>query len=200
MSTFESYNELDLWKLFLEGDKEAFSVFYRHNYRKLYSYGISLGMDSELIDDIIQELFVKLYTRPQLIKDFSTIQAFLYAAVRNAFVNHEKQRKKYLYLDEFENFELPYFVENTQIEDEEELKALKEKIHRIINSLTPRQKEISYLRFLHQKEYEEIARIMDMSEQAARNLTYRAMEKIRKENNDFFVLLFMIALFSDYHF
>ena len=41
---------------------------------------------------------------------------------------------------------------------------------------------------------------MDMSEQAARNLTYRAMEKIRKENNDFFVLLFMIALFSDYHF
>lgn len=200
MSTFESYNELDLWKLFLEGDKEAFSVFYRHNYRKLYSYGISLGMDSELIDDIIQELFVKLYTRPQLIKDFSTIQAFLYAAVRNAFVNHEKQRKKYLYLDEFENFELPYFVENTQIEDEEELKALKEKIHGIINSLTPRQKEIIYLRFLHQKEYEEIARIMDMSEQAARNLTYRAMEKIRKENNDFFVLLFMIALFSDYHF
>ena len=200
MSTFESYNELDLWKLFLEGDKEAFSVFYRHNYRKLYSYGISLGMDSELIDDIIQELFVKLYTRPQLIKDFSTIQAFLYAAVRNAFVNHEKQRKKYLYLDEFENFELPYFVENTQIEDEEELKALKEKIHRIINSLTHRQKEIIYLRFLHQKEYEEIARIMDMSEQAARNLTYRAMEKIRKENNDFFVLLFMIALFSDYHF
>ena len=200
MSTFESYNELDLWKLFLEGDKEAFPVFYRHNYRKLYSYGISLGMDSELIDDIIQELFVKLYTRPQLIKDFSTIQAFLYAAMRNAFVNHEKQRKKYLYLDEFENFELPYFVENTQIEDEEELKALKEKIHRIINSLTPRQKEIIYLRFLHQKEYEEIAQIMDMSEQAARNLTYRAMEKIRKENNDFFVLLFMIALFSDYHF
>ena len=200
MSTFESYNELDLWKLFLEGDKEAFSVFYCHNYRKLYSYGISLGMDSELIDDIIQELFVKLYTRPQLIKDFSTIQAFLYAAMRNAFVNHEKQRKKYLYLDEFENFELPYFVENTQIEDEEELKALKEKIHRIINSLTPRQKEIIYLRFLHQKEYEEIAQIMDMSEQAARNLTYRAMEKIRKENNDFFVLLFMIALFSDYHF
>ena len=120
--------------------------------------------------------------------------------MRNAFVNHEKQRKKYLYLDEFENFELPYFVENTQIEDEEELKALKEKIHRIINSLTPRQKEIIYLRFLHQKEYEEIAQIMDMSEQAARNLTYRAMEKIRKENNDFFVLLFMIALFSDYHF
>lgn len=83
---------------------------------------------------------------------------------------------------------------------QEEVKALKEKIHRIINSLTPRQKEIIYLRFLHQKEYEEIAQIMDMSEQAARNLTYRAMEKIRKENNDFFVLLFMIALFSDYHF
>ena len=47
-------------------------------------------------------------------------------------------------------------IDYNQIEDEEELKALKEKIHRIINSLTPRQKEIIYLRFLHQKEYEEI--------------------------------------------
>lgn len=43
--------------------------------------------------------------------------------------------------------------------------ALKEKIHRIINSLTPlTKKKFIYLRFLHQKEYEEIARIMDMSE------------------------------------
>ena len=119
MLALESYNDSDLWNLFLEGDKDAFSVFYRHNYKKLYSYGVSLGMDNELIDDVIQELFVKLYTRPQLIRDFSTIQSFLYVSVRNAFVNHEKQRKRYLYLDEFENFELPYFVENTQIEEEE---------------------------------------------------------------------------------
>lgn len=199
MLILESYNDSDLWNLFLEGDKEAFSVFYRHNYRRLYSYGVSLGMNNEVIDDIIQELFVKLYTRPQLIKDFSTIQAFLFVSVRNAFVNHEKQRKKYLGLDEFENFELSYSVENTQIEEQEELDALKEKIRKIIAGLTPRQKEIIYLRFLHQKEYEEIAQIMGMSEQAARNLTYRAMEKIRKENSDFFVLLFMMVLLSGYN-
>lgn len=199
MSTLKFNTDSDLWNLFLEGDKDAFSVFYRHNYKKLYSYGISLGMDNELIDDVIQELFVKLYTRPQLIKDFSTIQAFLFVSVRNAFVNHEKQRKKYLYLDEFENFELSYSVENTQIEEQEELDALKEKIRKIIDGLTPRQKEIIYLRFLHQKEYEEIAQIMEMSEQAARNLTYRAMEKIRKENSDFFVLLFMMVLLSGYN-
>lgn len=196
MSILEPYNELELWNLFLKGDKEAFSVFYRHNYRKLYSYGISLGMDGELIDDIIQELFVKLYTQPQLVKEISTVQAFLCVSVRNAFVNHEKQKRKFLYLDEFESFELPYYVENTQIEDQEELEALKDKISKIINNLTPRQKEIIYLRFLHQKEYEEIAQIMEMSEQAARNLTHRAMEKIRKENSDFLVLLFMLVLFS----
>lgn len=200
MLALNFYNDSDLWNLFLGGDEEAFSVFYRHNYKKLYSYGISLGMDSELVDDVIQELFVKLYTRPQLIKDFSTIQAFLYVSVRNAFVNHEKQKRKYLYLDEFESFDLPYSVESTQIEKEEELESLKTRIRKIIDGLTPRQKEIIYLRFLHQKEYEEIAQIMGMSEQAARNLTYRAMEKIRKDNNNFFVLLFMMVLFSKCNF
>jgi len=44
--------------------------------------------------------------------------------------------------------------------------------------------------------YQEIARIMDMSEQAARNLTYRAMEKMRKENPDFMLWFFIFILLS----
>jgi len=187
----------ELWLSFINGNEEAFSIFYKQNYERLYNYGLNLGMDADQVRDIIQELFVKLYTKPHLIKELSTIQSFLIVSIKNAFINQEKQKKKHFYYDEVENFEFSYSVENTKIEDEEELQAIKDKVDKIISILTPRQKEIIYLRFLHQMEYEEIAKAMTMSEQAARNLTHRAMEKIRKNDKDFIILLFLLLLYSN---
>lgn len=184
-----------LWASFINGDKEAFSAFYKQSYAKLYSYGISLGMDEEQIRDVIQEIFIKLYTKPQLIKELATIQYFLLASVRNSYINHIKFKRRHVPYHDIENFELSYSVENNTIEAEEELHIIKTKIKNIIQGLTPRQREIIYLRFLHQMSYEEIAQVMNMSEQAARNLTYRAMEKMRNEKPDmmiWFIFLFLI--------
>ena len=196
MSLVSPQKDSELWTSFINGDKDSFSLFYKQNYTKLYAYGIGLGMGDETIRDIIQELFVKLYTRPHLIKEVATIQPFLFASVRNAFINHEKFNSRHFAYHQIENFELNYSVENSAIEDEEELQIIRNKVERVIGSLTARQKEIIYLRFLHQLEYQEIAQIMDMSEQAARNLTYRAMEKMRKENPDFMLCLFLLTLFA----
>lgn len=198
MSDPRKHTDSELWLSFANGNKNAFSAFYEQNYEKLYSYGVNLGMEPDQIRDIIQELFIKLYTKPQLIKEVSTIQSFLFVSVRNAFVNQEKRRKKHFYYQEVENYEFPYTVENTKIEDEEELKLIKEKVEKVISILTPRQREMIYLRFLHQMEYEEIAKIMNLSEQAARNLTYRALEKARKSDKDFIILLFLLQLLSNH--
>ncbi|NDV80503.1 RNA polymerase sigma factor [Bacteroides sp. 51] len=198
MSLVNTKKDSELWTSFVNGDKDSFSLFYKYNYAKLYAYGIGLGMDDETIRDIIQELFIKLYTRPHLIKEVATIQPFLFASVRNAFINHEKFNSRHLSYHQIENFELNYSVENSQIEDEEELQILRNKVNHVIGSLTARQKEIIYLRFLHQMEYHEIAHIMDVSEQAARNLTYRAMEKMRKENPDFMLCFFLLTLFAEW--
>lgn len=192
-----NYDESYLWTSFINGDNNAFSLLYKMSYPKLYSYGISLGLENESIRDIVQDLFIKLYTNPHLIKNPSTIRSFLFVSVRNAFINYIKFKQKHLNYQQLDNFEFPYSVENTQLEDEEELKIIKIKVDLIINTLTPRQKEIIYLRFLQQMEYEEIAKIMDMSEQAARNLIYRAIEKARKNSTD--VSLFLI-IFSKYFF
>lgn len=195
MSTI-NYSESDLWSSFINGDEEAFSRFYKQNYQRLYSYGISLGLDDEQARDIIQELFIKLYMKPQLIKEVSTIRSFLFVSIRNAFINHINFKKKHVNYEYVDNLELSYCVENTKLEDDEEVKRIKDKVDEIISCLTPRQKEIIYLRFLQQMEYDEIAQIMDMSEQAARNLTYRAMEKARKNNTDFTFFLFALFLLT----
>lgn len=197
MRDSKKYSESELWLSFISGDKEAFSIFYKKMYEQLYSYGLNLGTSTDQIRDIIQELFIKIYTKPEQIKEVSTIRSFLFVSVRNAFINQEKYKSRHVRLSDIESFSFSYSIENTKIEDEEELKSIKDRVDRIISMLTPRQKEIIYLRFLHQMEYEEIAKVMDMSEQAARNLIYRAMEKVRKNDKDFIVFLLFLSLLSN---
>lgn len=185
-----------LWLSYINGNKEAFSELYKSFYKGLYSYGIGLGMKNEQVRDVIQELFLKLYSQPDLIKNTSTIQSFLFKSIRNAFINLEKDKQRYLDIKHIEDFEIKYSINENIIEDKEEREQIKLKIKNILDSLTPRQKEIIYLRFLHQMEYEEIAKIMSLSEQAARNLIHRALEKLRKDKNEYFILLIAITFWK----
>ncbi len=152
-------------------------------------------MQEEQVRDIIQDLFVKLYARPELVKETSTLRSFLFTSMRNACINSIKMEQRLASLDTIDGFEINYSINNNNIEDKEELDRIKILVRNILNQLTPRQREIIYLRFLHQMEYEEISKIMDLSEQAARNLVYRAMDKMRKDNpdiNPFMVFLLLM--------
>jgi RNA polymerase sigma factor (sigma-70 family) len=138
---------------------------------------------------------VKLYIRPALVKDSSTLRPFLFTAMRNACINMIKAEKKHSGLEKVEEFEVNYSISENSIEDKEEEIRIKNLVKNILDQLTVRQREIIYLRFLHQMEYEEISKVMDMSQQAARNLTHRAMDKIRKENSDLNTMLFFLIIF-----
>lgn len=49
-----------------------------------------------------------------------------------------------------------------------------------MDSLTERQKEIIYLRFVHDMSIDEISQIMDINTQSARNLISRSLQKLRE--------------------
>jgi RNA polymerase sigma factor (sigma-70 family) len=187
--------EIQLWLSFLEGKKDAFAHFYEFNYRKLYSYGLNVGMTEEQIKDAIQELFVKLYTRPELIKDYTKILPFLFQSIKNAFIDYQRYNQKYLTIEQTYDFNFKYSIEAGSVEYMEEQEHIKFQIDQIIESLTPRQKEIIYLRFLYHMEYNEISEAMDISEQAARNLTHRAIEKLRKNNPESFTALIVLLYY-----
>ncbi|GAB6008410.1 RNA polymerase [Bacteroidia bacterium] len=182
-----------LWISFTKGNNNAFAKIYKSSYRMLYSYGLSFKITDEHVRDIIQDLFLKLYSRPELVKDSTTLRPLLFSAMRNSCINSVKINQRHTKLDVSGDFDLKFSVDDNMIEDNEEQERVKALVEKILASLTVRQREIIYLRFLHQMEYEEISKIMNMTEQAARNLIYRAMEKIRKENPgyDCYILLIL---------
>lgn len=186
--------ESDLWIAFRDGDKDAFSRLYKYVYKNLYSYGISCGMNSHEADDAIQDLFLRLYSNPSLIVNSSTIRPFLFRSVKNYFFNIQKKQNRHIDLN---NAELPftftYNIDESIIKEEEQT-MIKQKVDHLLSVLSPRQKEIIYLRFLHEMDYDEIASVMNISNQVARNLLYKAMEKLRSYNVNDITLIIMFLL------
>jgi RNA polymerase sigma factor (sigma-70 family) len=171
-----------LWLSFREGNRDAFAAIYRHFYPKLYAYGQKFIADGEQIRDIIHDLFAKLYEKPDIVNNADTLPAFLFASFRNACINYVQYAFRRVDILTVSDFELPFDIADSALEDREEEERVRRQVETILNSLTPRRREILYLRFLHQLDYDEISRIMHLSGQAARNLIHRAVVHVRENH------------------
>ena len=62
----------ELWIRALEGDADAFRDIHRVLFKGLYNYALKLLQDSDLPNDAVQDLFVKIWVRQFNGKNFST--------------------------------------------------------------------------------------------------------------------------------
>lgn len=184
----------NLFEKFKEGDDDAFSFFYKLYINDLYTYGMSLGCEKEVIKDVIQDIFLKIYFEK---KDFSSInhlKCFLLKSLKNRLYNIYKSKTVSSTIDISENI-FCFSITTTVLDkiiDEENRTIIKLQIDNLLSKLTSRQKEAVYLRFMQGLEYDEISEIMDMTPHAARKLISRSLKKMRSDEQLLLIWLFML--------
>lgn len=184
-----------LWKDFVSGDEAAFSQLYKLCYPNLYAYGLAMGGDSDVVKDGIQEVFLTLYTRKSVLRNVDSLRAFLFRSLKNYLINHLMKEGRKQELDaETVNFSISYTIEESFIEDEER-KILYSKIRKLMDSLSPRQAECVYLRFVHEMSFIEMSEILGIGISAARNLLFRALKKMRDSYSNMYLLVGSYLLF-----
>lgn len=191
--------ETTLWLNFVAGNNDGFANLYKHGYKSLYSYGIRCGMNPSQADDAIQDIFIKIYKTPSLIKNAFTIRPFLFRAIKNYSINSLKYNGKHTNVENLaSDFRFTFDI-NEDIYKQEDAIVAKQRVEHFLSLLSPRQKEIIYLKFLLEMDYDAISEIMNISNQVARNLLSKAMKNLRDLSKDelplFFILL-QIDLFD----
>lgn len=179
-----------LWMEFLAGDELAFSRLYLLFFDDLLMYGRRVGGDDLIVEDAIQDLFIKLYQKKIALKDNKKLRPFLFRSLKNLIYNQLLRDAK---LTSFDDYECPFNLEYT-IDDQvftNQKQQLSDEVHRFMRGLSNRQREIIYLRFVHEMSFEEISVIMNIHVQSARNLLARSMDKIRKEASMVSLLCFL---------
>jgi RNA polymerase sigma factor (sigma-70 family) len=159
--------------------EDRFSSIYKANYKDLYHYGIRLGFSHETCLDALQDVFYKLLIRSNPIDDDGA-RAYLFRSLRNRLIDMMRVKTEMSYEDITDQ---PFSVEVT-IEDEmienEEVKMLKQKVESLMSMLTNRQREIIYLRYMEEMEYEDIGKLLQMKPESVRKAVNRGIELIRQ--------------------
>ena len=175
----ERYSDQIIWENFLCGDDEAYTYIYREYSQALYAYGMHFTCDKGLVEDCIQDVFIKIFQNRKHLQSTDNIKLYLFIALKNKLFNIFRKDIKYSQIDSLEPvFAAEYTIEDEIIENERE-QFLNEKMIRMLEVLSPRQKEIIYYRFVEGLSYEEICQIMDMNYQSTQNLIQRSLKKLR---------------------
>jgi RNA polymerase sigma factor (sigma-70 family) len=99
--------------------------------------------------------------------------------LKNTLFNVFQKDKALYHIDTIEPvFSIEYTMEERMIADEQE-KERKEIMSHILESLTPRQKEVIYYRYVEGIELDEICKLMGMNYQSVQNLIQRSIKKVR---------------------
>lgn len=171
--------DIDCWQAFIEGNRDALGILFRRHYSDLFRYGSKICTDIEILEDCIQELFIELWQSKNAPPSIS-VKAYLLKAIKYKLLKAlHKRANTRLQADLPENMLFEISHETFIIDKQEHA----EKTARVINALeqlSARQKEIIYLKFYQNLNYEEVSDIMNINYQVARNLLSQAIKTMKK--------------------
>jgi RNA polymerase sigma factor (sigma-70 family) len=143
---------------------------------KLFRFAKRILDQTEEAEDVVQEVFIRLWNRREKLDEYRSVEALAMVTTKNLCL--DKIKAKRYPVEAMENHRV--FLENIPGETKADHSDLIRGIHRAIKMLPEQQQIIVHLRDVEGYEFEEIAEIVDMNENAIRVALSRARKKIRE--------------------
>jgi RNA polymerase sigma-70 factor (ECF subfamily) len=161
------------------GDKGQFESLFRSSYVSLVKYAKTLVRDQDTAEEIVQDLFVKLWQEKEKINIESSLNGYLFRSVHNRclhYIDHRKIVERHA--DEMA------IAQKENPEDPSEIlhyKDLQARIARIIERLPERCGKIFCMSRFEGLKYSEIAERLSVSVKTVEASMGRALKEFRKE-------------------
>lgn len=180
-------NERTILEQLSLGDENAFKELFMHYHQKVFLFVLGLVKSEEGADDLTQEIFIKIWTKRDLMKDVNSLDAYLFMVSKYTVYSYLKKNKAF-----FEDIETVKENQNLQSENpHEELvaKDLSLLIDMIVESM-PQQRKLIYT-MSRKKGFtnQEISEKLNISRRTVENHLNLALKDIRKA-----ILIFLIVI------
>jgi RNA polymerase sigma factor (sigma-70 family) len=189
-------SEEEIWRQFRNGSEEALAVLYKAHYKALFAYGRRFYAHAGFVEDCIHDLFLELCQNRLGLGDTPSVRHYLLKSLRRKIFYRLRQPGNGL-LGEEHIFELVPSVEQTWMQEEFSAEN-RERVLRAVAGLSQRQQEALYLKFYNDLDYEQIAAVMELNYQSARNLIHRALTALRDIVKDRALLTGLLATFASW--
>ena len=172
-----------LWQHVREGDEAALEVLYMRHYQVLYRYGMKLAKEKEVAQDCVQEMFFQLWTRRDKLKEVQSVRFYLMKWLKREVVRrlNDKHTGNNIVSIDRDTDHLGLVVED-MFEKNEVKSHNANQVRKALDTLTPREREVIYMRFFLELTYDEICIAMNLSYQVVMNYIHRAIKSLRNSN------------------
>lgn len=158
-----------------KGNISAFEYIVKKYKKKVYTIIFNIIRDTQDAEDLVQEVFLRVYSSIKRFKGRSNFYTWLYRISINVSFDYLKKNRRNLeFRDDFS-----ISVDAIEVEKGLGRKEIIEKIFDLANNLPKKQKLIFILKFQNDFSNKEIGEILGLSQDTVKANLYHALKKIR---------------------
>lgn len=168
-------DDIYLFSRIAEGNKDSYDIIFRKYYSQLCRFAYTYMRDADIAEDVVQAMFINLWTKKKKIQITTSLKSYLYTSVKNFSLNEIKKMKLR------ESHGTNYVGENLFLGEAQGFnsKEFKQIYEKSIEQLSPKTAQVYTLSRDEGLTYEEIADYLDISQKTVENHIGIALKKIR---------------------
>ncbi|MFH0759525.1 MAG: RNA polymerase sigma-70 factor [Bacteroidota bacterium] len=192
MESGSTRSDKDLVKKLKSGQVGAFDLLYERYSRNLYSFSRSLLKTHEDSEEVVQEVFLRVWKKRMDLIEQKSFKSFLFSLAYNVIIDQFRKRTKD---QKYEQYVI-HMAQHNNIDPAKELEyeELKEIIANAIDELPKKRKRVYQMSRLEGLNYKEIARRNHISTKTVENHINLALKHIRHRlgGMDSNIILFLL--------
>jgi RNA polymerase sigma-70 factor (ECF subfamily) len=186
--------EKDLVRRLKLGDQTAFELLFRHYYPGLVVYAVQFVADRAEAEEIVQDFFVRLWTRHGDLFQTDSLKNYFFSSVKNSSLNYLRHKK----IGDLAIQKLMQLSDSHLVYDPDIYLAteLQEKITQAIALLPEKCREIFIMSRFKGMDNEEIAGEMQISKRTVETHISNALRILRNELKNYPAFLILAGLMN----
>ena len=173
-------------------DEQAFRTLYDRHWYDLYVVACRKLRDSELAQDLVQELFLKLWQKREALR-VDNLKAYLTTSLRNLIIDHVRQQLQSDQYAEYILHALP--AESNQTTSAVQYEELSESFNQALAQLPDKTREVFLLNRFERMSNREIAAQLGHKEKTIEYHLSRSTSFLRAQLQNFATLLAYLGFF-----
>ena len=176
--------------LLTQKDEKAFEQVFKSHFKRLHAYAFTILRDEAEAEEVVQQIFFKLWDRNENLSISGSVTAYLYRAVHNESMNFLRHQK----IKSDHQLYVAYSMKNEADHPSKKVITgeLEKKIHDALNELPEQCRTIFQMSRFDELKYREIADKLGISVKTVENQMGKALRILRTKLAEFLTFLFFI--------
>lgn len=172
---------------------EAFETLFKTHYKALNAYANVILKDSDMAEEIVQAMFLKLWEKRDLLQVQTSVKAYLYKCIYNDSLNYIRNQKTKTKYEDFTILTMNQHHEAASFQAE--LSELQQNLSLALNDLPEQCRTIFQMSRFEELKYREIADELGLSVKTVENQIGKALKILRVKLSDFLVLILVYIIY-----